>query len=60
MNHIHSLMAERDDARAQMRDALQLLLDLQRYLMSPKFHDDTTVQCADVLRRIADIKSALL
>jgi hypothetical protein len=60
VNYIHSLIAERDDALASKRDALELLIDLQAYLQSSKFYDDTTVQCVDVLRRLAYIKSALL
>jgi hypothetical protein len=60
MNHIQQLTVQRDDAREQCGIALQLVVDLQVYLTSSKFHNDPTVQCADVLRRIAEIKSALL
>jgi hypothetical protein len=60
VNHIQRLTEERDEAYAQMRDALQLIKDLELYLISPKFHDDTTVQCRDVLRHLTEIKSALL
>jgi hypothetical protein len=60
MNHIQHLTVQRDEALAEKRDALQLLIDLQAYLQSPKFHDDPTVQCADVMRRLAEIKHALM
>ena len=32
------------------------LIELQGYLLSDKFREDTTVQVDDILRRIAEIK----
>ena len=37
MNHIHRLVSERDELRAQLRDVRERLNDLQHYLTSEKF-----------------------
>jgi hypothetical protein len=46
-----------DAQRAVLIDGIA---DLQCYLSSDKFADDTTVQTADVLRRLRDITLAYL
>lgn len=42
------------------REAIDEFRDLKRYLESDKFHTDTTVQVADVLRRMSQLGDLLL
>jgi hypothetical protein len=60
VNHIQHLTEQRDEALAAKAEAIRLLCELEAYLLSPKFYDDTTVQIADVLRRLAPVRYALL
>jgi hypothetical protein len=46
-----------DAQRAVLIDGIS---DLQSYLCSDKFHTDTTIQTADVLRRLREITLAYL
>lgn len=41
----------------ELRYLLAELDELRTYLMSPKFHEDTTVQVADVLARLEQLRS---
>lgn len=45
---------------AELTDARDALADLESYLLSEKFHTDTTVQVRDVLARLAPLKAAIL
>jgi hypothetical protein len=45
--------------RGRQVDAMHELGHLESYLTSEKFHNDTTVQTADVLRRLENIKTAI-
>jgi hypothetical protein len=59
-NYIHQLQMEvrnQHETIEQIREAYQ---DLLIYLVSPKFHNDTTVQVQDVLNRLQPIRSALM
>lgn len=61
MNYIHQLKAERDEARAAIREARELLTELECYLTSSKFHEDNTVQVrTDILPKIARVRFGLL
>lgn len=40
-------------------DANDAILDLYRYLQSTKFHEDTTVQVADIFARLEPVRKAL-
>lgn len=56
-NYIHRLQAEVAREKRTVAALEQGLRDLRSYLMSPKFHQDTTVQVDDVLRRMAELES---
>lgn len=47
------------DMKDRLEFAKQELADLEKYLLSSKFHDDTTVQVKDILNRIVDLKALL-
>lgn len=59
MNYIKQLERDLADLKIDRTLALLHLVDLQAYLSLEKFHDDTTVQVADVLRRLEPIKQHL-
>jgi len=50
------LAQENTDLKAEINEAYLALLELKSYLLSPKFHLDTTVQTADVLHRLAEVQ----
>lgn len=50
------LAQENTDLKIEIHKAHQALTELRAYLLSPKFHRDTTVQTADVLRRLDEVK----
>lgn len=52
MNYIKRLELENQALRQEKQEAKNMIHDLQRYLVSPKFHQDTTVQVQDVMNRI--------
>ena len=52
------IAAQRDALAAQVEAYKQEIRDLIAYLQSPKFHDDTTVQVADVIRRLREAEQA--
>jgi len=54
MNYIKKLEAESRAKGAELVGLKAGLTDLQAYLQSPKFSEDTTVQVGDVLRRIQE------
>jgi len=53
-NHIHKLEDELSEAQEELRGLREGLQDLRRYLTTPKFHEDPTVQVRDVLNRLQD------
>jgi hypothetical protein len=58
MNYIHSLQATVASQKAQIDSIHDGLTDLTKYLTSPKFQIDPTVQASDVLHRVAQILHA--
>jgi hypothetical protein len=50
------LAQENTDLKIEIHKAHQALTELRAYLLSPKFHLDTTVQTADVLRRLDGVR----
>lgn len=55
MNYIKQLEARVEELNLQRAVAWEKVAELKQYLGSSKFHNDTTVQVADVLRRLADV-----
>jgi len=43
------------DLQIEMNEAYLALRELKAYLLSPKFHEDKTVQTSDVLRRLEEV-----
>lgn len=54
-NYIQRLKAEKEAAEREVAALQEGFRDLRRYLLSSKFHDDTTVQASDVLLRLHSI-----
>jgi hypothetical protein len=50
-------IASREQARL---DALALIADFQKHLLTPKFHEERWISIDDVQRRLAEIREALL
>lgn len=50
------LSQENRDLKIQIMDAHQALTELRTYLLSSKFHRDSTVQVTDVLRRLEEVR----
>jgi hypothetical protein len=58
-NYIHRLEDEVSELRASVGDARECLTHIRTYLLSDKFHKDTTVQVQDVLNRLESIADCL-
>jgi hypothetical protein len=59
MNYIAMLREQSAQAARRAQKAMEEVTDLRAYLQSPKFHDDPTVQVADVLHRLQYIADAI-
>ena len=63
MNHIARLTLERLEALAQLRDARDIIEELELYLLSSKFHgpdNDYVHVRTDLLPRLARVRGALI
>jgi hypothetical protein len=63
MNHIARLTGERLEALAQLAAARELVLELEAYLLSSKFHgpdNDYVHVRTDLLPKLAQVRSALI
>lgn len=56
MNHIQKLQEEVKYLTKQKAICSDEVTDLMVYLTSSKFHEDTTVQVGDVLRRLETLR----
>ena len=52
MNQTKRLQAEAEELKTRREHDQEVIDDLVRYLTSPKFFEDTTVQTKDVLNRL--------
>jgi len=50
------LALENTELKLEVLKAHEALQELREYLQSPKFYEDPTVQTADVLRRLNEVK----
>jgi hypothetical protein len=57
MNHIHKLNIEIARLKGELQAYEDGINDLRIYLNSSKFSVDTTVQCADVIMRLQEVRS---
>ena len=63
MNHIAKLKADRLEALEQLRDARELVCELEAYLLSSKFSapgNDYVHVRTDLLPKLARVRSALI
>ena len=63
MNHIARLTSERDEAQQTLRDARELVLELEAYLLSSKFAgpgNDYVHVRTDLLPKLAHVRGALI
>lgn len=63
MNHIARLTGERLEALEQLAAARELVLELEAYLLSAKFHgpdNDYAHVRTDILPKLAHVRSALI
>lgn len=63
MNHIARLKADRLEALEQLRDARDMVAELEAYLLSSKFHGpdaDFVHVRTDMLPKLAQLRSALI
>jgi hypothetical protein len=63
MNHIARLTGERLEALEQLAAARELVLELEAYLLGPKFHgpdNDYVHVSTDLLPKLARVRSALI
>ena len=58
MNYIKRLEKENETYRRMIAAVEGELIEVFRYLQSEKFHEDTTVQVADVMRRLENVTRA--
>lgn len=59
-NYIHRLQREKGDLIAQLEQAHRLVDEFRAHLLTPKFHEDTTIQVRDVDARLVALRSVLL
>lgn len=57
MNYINALELDVKEQSEQLAEIQSELIELYKYLESPKFHVDTTVQVGDIFSRTARIRS---
>ena len=50
------LTKENNELKHDILEAHETITELRAYLQSPKFHQDPTVQTADVLRRLEEVR----
>jgi hypothetical protein len=57
MNYIHSLRDKTDHLQAEVEQLTKGLASIRDYLLSDKFHENTTVQVNDILTRLEEVRS---
>lgn len=60
MRYIEQLQHDKKELTEQLIKANEALADIQVYLLSNKFWQDTTVQVRDILNRLEQLKSAII
>lgn len=59
MHYSEKLMREIRQKETCIEDTVQLINDFRGHLISPKFHQDTTIQVRDVEARLVQILNKL-
>ena len=60
MRYINKLQEQNQQQSKQITETYNRIIELQTYLLSPKFYDDPTVQKQDILNRLETMRSILL
>lgn len=60
MNYIVKLQAANKQFQSDMDYVTDWMINLETYLLSPKFHQDTTVQTGDILLRLNELAQGLI
>lgn len=60
MNYIVKLQAANKQFQSDMDYVTDWMIDLEKYLLSPKFHQDPTVQTGDILLRLNELAQGLI
>lgn len=59
MNYIVKLQAANKQLQSDMDYVTDWMINLEAYLLSPKFHQDPTVQTGDILLRLNELAQGL-
>ena len=59
-NYIHQLQMSLRSEHDLIKMAYEQLIEVYSYLGSEKFHNDPTVQVADVMRRLDHVRTTLM
>lgn len=57
MNYIKKIQKENVEKTAEITAMRAKLVEMETYLLSPKFFSDPTVQISDILTRLTELKS---
>lgn len=60
MNYIVKLQAANKQFQSDMDYVTDWMINLEAYLLSSKFHQDTTVQTRDILLRLDELAQGLI
>ena len=60
MRYINKLQEQNQQQSAQITAVYNRMIELENYLLSPKFYDDSKVEKQDILNRLHDMRSILL
>lgn len=60
MRYINKLQEQNQQQSAQIAAVYNRMIELETYLLSPKFYDDSKVEKQDILNRLHDMRSILL
>jgi hypothetical protein len=60
MNYIRKLQEANKQLQSDMDYVTDWMINLEAYLLSSKFHQDTTVQTRDILLRLDELAQGLI
>jgi hypothetical protein len=60
MNYISKLQEANKQLQSDMDYVTTWMINLERYMLSSKFHEDPTVQTGDILLRLNELAHGLL
>lgn len=60
MNYIKRIQQANEQYQSDMNYITDWMISLEKYLLSSKFHEDTTVQTGDILLRLNELAQGLI